>query len=177
MAKIRAAVSYRKLERPYTRISKYKKKSFVKGRPPLKIVKFNFGNPQKKFQYKLLLVSKTDLQIRHNALEAARQTSNRVLELTAGKLNYMMLVRKYPHHILRENPLAAGAGADRLSTGMAHSFGKVVGAAAQVRKGDVVFEVNVNKDQLDLAKKALKRASYKLPNSYRIVVEEKKEIL
>ncbi len=175
MARIRKFVSYRTLERPNTRISKYRKKAFIKVRPSSKIVKFAIGNLVKEFEYKVLLVSKTDLQIRHNALESARQTGNRHLELTIGKTNYRLLVRKYPHHILRENPLAAGAGADRLSTGMAHSFGKPIGSAAQVDKGDVVFEVDVDKAHLDAAKVAVKRCSHKLPNKYQIVVEEAKK--
>jgi len=74
----------------------------------------------------------------------------------------------YPHHHLRENALAAGAGADRMSTGMAHSFGKCVGLAAQVRRGQILIELSVNREHLDLARKALHRAVYKIPCSCHI---------
>ena len=85
-----------------------------------------------------------------------------------------MIIRVYPHHILRENPLAAGAGADRMSTGMKHSFGKSIGIAAQVRKGQTLFQIQVNKEHLDTAKKALKLAGSKLPCSTSIEIEHKK---
>ena len=55
MARIRKFTAYRRLERPYTRISKYKKKSFIKANPKHIIVRFNMGNPKKKFKYTLTL--------------------------------------------------------------------------------------------------------------------------
>ena len=44
MARIRKGVSYRRLERPYTRKSKFRAKSFVRAVPHSKIAKFEFGN-------------------------------------------------------------------------------------------------------------------------------------
>ncbi len=174
MAKARKFVAYRRLERPYTRVYKYKKKSFVKVNPSKKIVKFDMGNMQKKFQYSLFLISKDDLQIRDGAIEAGRQSSVRFMEKLVGKNDFFMKVRIYPHHILRENPLAAGAGADRMSTGMAAPFGKVIGCAARVFKGQAICQLDVNKQNLDVAKKALKRFGYKLPCSFSIEVVENK---
>jgi large subunit ribosomal protein L10e len=165
MAKLRKGVAYRKLERPYTRYSKYKKRNYVRSRPVCKVVRFDMGDSNKQFEYRLDLVAKSDLQIRDNSIESARQTGNRLLELNAGKGNYHMQVRMYPHQLLRENPLASGAGADRMSTGMAHSFGKVIGIAARVHEGKSMFTVKVNKNFLPLARRALKRTSYKLPCS------------
>ncbi len=173
MARIRKFIAYRRLERPYTRVSKYKKKSYVKANPHMTLVKFEMGDPSKKFSHTLNLVSKTDLQIRYNALESARQTANRLVENKLGKKAYFFKFKVYPHHVLRENPLAAGAGADRMSTGMSHSFGKAIGRAARVKKGQTVLTIKVNKQNLSTAKTALKRASHKLPNSYRIEVVEK----
>ncbi|MBD3209232.1 50S ribosomal protein L16 [Candidatus Woesearchaeota archaeon] len=121
------------------------------------------GNLKGEFPVTLVLKSKEDLQIRHNALEAARQSMNRYLETKVGNLNYRFTVRVYPHHILRNNPLAAGAGADRMSTGMARSFGKVVGIAARVRKGQPIFQVDVAKQFVSAAKTALVRAKNKMP--------------
>lgn len=170
MPKLRKFVAYRRLERPYTRVSKYREKSFIRGRPHLTIVKFDFGSPSKIFPCKVSLISKADLQIRHNAMESARITSNKVLEEALGK-HYHMKIRMYPHHILRENPLAAGAGADRMSTGMAHPFGKPISAAARVFKGQTIITIGVERQNIDVAKRAIKRASYKLPCKCSIVVE------
>ena len=153
MARIRRANSYRRLERPYTRISKYKKKAFVKVRPNINIVKYDMGNAKKKFPYQVQLVSKANVQIRHNALESARQTSNRVLEKTLGKNAYHMKIRTFPHHILRENPLASGAGADRMSTGMKKAFGKAISAAARIKKGQVIMHVDIAKANIPVAKR------------------------
>ena len=144
MARLRKFTAYRKIERPYTRISKYKKLSYIKGRPHLTIARFNQGDINGKFDAIYYLVSKKDIQIRHNALESARQTSNRILE-ALGKNAYFLRLRKYPFHILRENPLATGAGADRMSTGMKLAFGKPISMAARVFEGDIIMEARVSK--------------------------------
>jgi large subunit ribosomal protein L10e len=73
---------------------------------------------------------------------------------------------------MRENPLAAGAGADRMSTGMKHSFGNPIGSAARVRKGQTVMLIKVNKTNLELGKLALKRAGAKLPCACQIIINE-----
>jgi|TARA_B100001964_G_scaffold235963_1_gene296945 large subunit ribosomal protein L10e len=174
MARIRKFVSYRRIERPYTRTSKYKGKSYVKISPNIRIAGFELGSPKKRFQYTLKLISKDNLQIRDNALESAKQTSNKILESTLGLSGYHLKLKPYPHHVLRENPLAAGAGADRFSTGMQRAFGKPIGNAAQIKKGDTIFHVSVNKLNLELAKTALTRASKKLPCSCTIQLVENK---
>ncbi len=153
------------MERPNTRKSKYTKKAFVKVVPAVKISRFQSGDAAKKFDYKVIVVPKTNLQIRQNALESARQSSNRWLEKNLAKNDFFLKMRVYPHHVLRENPLASGAGADRLSTGMAHSFGKSIGIAAQLRKGQPLFEVNVNQNGLETARQACKRVTHKVPCS------------
>ncbi len=172
MAKLMRAVAWRRLERPYTRKSKYRKKAFVRAVPNNKIVKYVMGNQKKEYSHIISLKSKADIQIRHNALEAARKTANKLLE-TKAPVNYKLRIKVYPHHILRNNPLAAGAGADRMSTGMSHSFGKAVGIAAQIRKGQSIMDVEVNKDKLQVAKTALDRARKKMPCDCSIIIEEK----
>ena len=174
MARIRKFVAYRKIKRPYTRISKYKNKAFIRMSPHPKVVGFELGNIKKQFECTLKLVSKADLQIRDNALESAKQTSNKLLEKTIGVSNYHLKLRTYPHHVLREHALAAGAGADRFSSGMAHSFGKPAGIAAQIKRGEVIFLISVNKANINVAKQALERASKKLPCSCMIQVFENK---
>lgn len=170
MAKIRKGVSYRKLERPNTRISKFKDKSFVRITPSIKIIRFDMGDVNRNFDYQLSLVPKDSIQIRQEAMESARQASVRLLERNLGKMGFHLKIRKFPFHILRENPLAAGAGADRMSTGMQKSFGKPIGVACQVFKGEKLFSVSVDKQNIEAAKTALRNAASKMPCSFSIEV-------
>lgn len=165
MARLRKAVAYRKLERPYTRKSKFRSKSYVRAIPNCKIVKFDMGNTQVEFPCKVVLTSKLDIQIRHNSLESARLAANRYLEKNLGKKGFNLKLHVYPHHILRENPLASGAGADRMSTGMKCSFGKSIGLAAQINKNQVILSAKVEKGQEHIAKEALRRSLSKFPMS------------
>ena len=176
MAKLRKFVSYRNIKRPYTRTSKYKAKSYIRMTPNTKVVRFDTG-ANKDFDFTLNLLSKSDLQIRDNALESARQTSNKLLETYLGLNGFHLKVKVYPYHILREHALASGAGADRFSSGMAHSFGKPIGVAARIKKGQTIFQVSVDKQNIGVAKQALKRASKKLPCSCTIQLIEKKIII
>jgi large subunit ribosomal protein L10e len=170
MAKLRKFAAYQSLERPYTRVSKFSTKNFVRGGyPNIKITKFEMGNPKGKFDGLVKLNVTKAMNIRHNALESCRMTTNRHLEKTLGAGQYHFKIRIYPHHVLRENPLAAGAGADRMSTGMKKAFGKTIGAAARVREGQTVMEVRLNKAQIRVGKEALSRASKKLPCTCKIV--------
>ncbi len=174
MARLRKFVSYRRIERPYTRTSKYKAKSYIKMTPNVKIVRFNSGDASRDFKFTLSLLSKSDPNIRDNALESARQTSNKLLESYLGLNGFHLKVKVYPYHVIREHALASGAGADRFSSGMAHSFGKPAGLAARIKKGQAIFQVNVDKENLGVAKQALERASKKIPCSCSIQVSEKK---
>ncbi len=170
MARLRKAVAYRRLERPYTRKSKYQAKSYVRAVPANKIVRYVMGESQKKYDYYVDLVSKTDIQLRHNSIESARLTVIRYLEKNLGKSGYCFRVMVYPHHILRENPLASGAGADRMSTGMQKSFGKSISLAARVYEGKTVLRVEVNDNNIEHARKAVHRAISKFSNQYLIKV-------
>lgn len=174
MARLRKFTAYRKLERPYTRISKFRTKSYVRARPNCRIVRFDMGELAGNFGYSVQLVSKSDMQVRDNAIEAARQTSNRQLQKNIGKVGWRAKIRMFPHHILRENPLASGAGADRMSTGMKCSFGKPIGIAARIKKEQVLFQIDTTKERVAVAKEALRRASTKLPCSTVINVVELK---
>ena len=173
MARLRKFVAYRRLERPYTRTSKFKAKAYIRMSPSVKVVRFDTGDANKDFNCTLSLLSKSDLQIRDNALESARQSSNKLLESYLGLKGYHMKVKVYPYHVLREHALASGAGADRFSSGMARSFGKPIGVAARVKKGQAIFQVSVDKQNIGVARQALKRASKKLPCSCTIEIKEK----
>jgi large subunit ribosomal protein L10e len=168
MVKLRKGVAYRSIQNAYTRKSKYRKKAYIRSVPTNKVVKFDMGDLSKDFPCKFLLISKQDLNLRHNALESARKTALKLLETKLGKLNFRLKIRVYPHHILRENSLASGAGADRMSTGMKAAFGKAVGIAARVFTGQPVMEVNVDETQKQIAIDSLKRAYKKFPGEYLI---------
>lgn len=170
MVKLRKFSAYQSLERPYTRISKFSSKNYVRGGfPNLKITKFEMGDTKGHFDSVLKLNVLRAMNIRHNALEAARMSSNRLLEKRIGK-DYHLKVKVYPFHVLRENPLASGAGADRMSTGMTKSYGKPVGSAARVRDGQTVIELRVNKENIITGREAMIRASKKLPCPCKVVV-------
>ena len=173
MATLRKFKCYRNLVRAYTRKSKYKSKSYVKSFPNSKLVRFHMGDIHKTFQYKVDLVTKEQGQIRDNALESARQVSNRQLEKDLGK-NYYFSVMVYPHHALRENKMIVGAGADRMQTGMQQAFGRVIGIAARLRKKQSVFSIYVNQAGLEAAKFALKKANHRLPLRCSIEISEVK---
>ena len=171
---LRPGRCYRKHQRPYTRQSiRVPKKGYVKGVPKPKITEFELGI-KADYDTSVFLISERDVQIRHNALESARVTAVQNMEknLTRGN-TFFMKIRVYPHHVIRENALATGAGADRFKQGMRQSFGKPIGTAAQVDKGQKIIEIRVNKNNIPLAKNALKRSAYKLPTPCRLLVEDR----
>ena len=172
---LRPAKCYRRLERPYTRQSRRKpKKGYVKGVPDPRIHKFEAGNSEKKFSLKAHLVARNAVQVRNNALEAARVASHKVLEKNLGVENYFLKILIYPHHVLRENALATGAGADRFQTGMRKSFGKPISTAARVKANQNMIEVRTSLANKETAKKALKIASRKFPTTTKIIFTEVK---
>lgn len=163
---LRSGKCYRKIERPYTRISSKKpKKGYVKGVPALKLHRFEAGVNRPEYTARLYLVAKSHVQIRHNALEASRVAAVKALTKDLGENNFFVKVLIYPFHVLRENPLATGAGADRFQTGMRLAFGRPIGSAAQVRPNQKIMEIRIPPTAEDLGKKALKIAASKLPTA------------
>lgn len=169
---LRPGKCYRRFERPYTRQSiRVPKKGYVKGVPKAKITEFELGQ-KADYPKALYLISERDVQIRHNALESARVSAVQIIEKGLGKgTGFFLKVRVYPHHVLRENALATGAGADRFQQGMRMSFGKPIGTAARVRAGQKIIEVRTAEINIPKVKEALKQASYKLPTPCKILVE------
>jgi large subunit ribosomal protein L10e len=147
----------------------YVRKKYIHGAPPSKITKFTMGDTSGSFSHKLLLLSLKKVQIRHNAIEAARIAVNKVLSDKLGTA-YTLHIRPYPHIILRENKMMAFAGADRLQEGMRRSFGKAVGLAAQVDIGQPIIEVDVDASGVEVAKEALRISMSKLPTPCSIEV-------
>jgi large subunit ribosomal protein L10e len=94
-----------------------------------------------------------------------------------GPAGYYLKIRVHPHQILRENKMASGAGADRISQGMSLSFGKTVSRAARVKKGQHVFTVHTSRNNFPIAKAALKRAAMKVPCGSSIAIDKGVELL
>ena len=175
MAKLRPARCCREpKKRAYTRKSKYQKKSYVKGIPGSKIVLFDMGNKSgcDKYEYRVSLISQELKQIRHNSIESARMACVRRLNRLLGANNYYFKIKVFPHSIIREKPIAAGAGADRYSSGMKLSFGKATSTAAIVKPGQEIMYVGVNKQGAEKAKEALKKASDKIGCKFKIEIRE-----
>ncbi|WP_457620565.1 50S ribosomal protein L16 [Methanopyrus sp.] len=155
----------------------YTRREYIKGVPDPKIQQFDMGNPAGDFDVEVSLVAKERAQVTHNALEAARVAANRYLTKTVGRQNYHLKIRVYPHHVLRENPLATGAGADRVQEGMRLAFGKPIGTAARVREGQRVVTVRINPENFEHAKEALRRAGMKFPFPFTIVIDRGEELI
>ena len=152
-----------KKDRAFSRYAvKVHRKSFVGAIPGLRTRQFNMGNGSKQFNTILDLVVEEHVQIRDNAIESIRMAINRYLHNHVGKDAYFMKIRAYPFQILRENKQAQGAGADRVSQGMSHSFGKNIGRAIRVRPGQKIVSVLVDEEHTEIAKKALLRANSRI---------------
>jgi len=148
---------------PYTR------KEYIKGKPQIKIAKFE-GGKRGNYDYSVQLLLNEKMQITHMAIESTRLAANKTLEKTVGETGYFSKLRIYPHVLLRENKMIAAAGADRLQEGMRRAFGKAISLGARVKRGQCVMEMHVKKEHLDAAKKALKSACVKLPGTPSIKV-------
>ncbi|MFH1823184.1 MAG: 50S ribosomal protein L16 [archaeon] len=172
---LRKGHCYTERKKSYTRKSKKRAKSYIKTIPPSKIAKYNMGDihgfNKGKFKFLVSLITKATIQIRDNSLEASRQLVNRHLEKNY-KTNYYFRVMVYPHHILRENKMLTGAGADRMQTGMSQSFGKPTSVAAQVKKGQKLFSVACNKDQIPFVRTLISKIRPKISGQHSIIVEE-----
>lgn len=164
----------RKPARMYRNLAKkaYTRREYMGGVPGSKIVTFDMGNLNQEFPLELALVAEEGCQIRHTALEAARVTINRRLMGQLGRMNFYLKIRVYPHHVLRENKQATGAGADRVSEGMRLAFGKAVGTAARVKAGQKVISLFTFHELEEKAKDALRHGAHKLPTPSRVVFEE-----
>ena len=155
----------------------YTSKKFAPGAPNPKVARFTTGKASSDYDFMLRLISEGRVQIRHNALEAARVAANKKMVLV-GEESYYLLVKAYPHIILRENKMIATAGADRLQEGMRKAFGKPIGLAARVEIGDVVLELSVKSENLDKGKEAMKAASAKLPmKTHQEIIQLEKKIV
>jgi large subunit ribosomal protein L10e len=152
-------------------------KKFAPGAPNPKVARFTTGKSRSDYDYLFKLVSDGRVQIRHNALEAARVAASKKVALL-GEENFFLVVKTYPHLVLRENKMIATAGADRLQEGMRKAFGKPIGLAARVGIGDAVLELSLKAENLEMGKKAMWAAGTKLPmKTHTEIVEIQKPII
>ncbi len=166
----------------YRDISKppYTRREYITGIPASKVAQYQMGDQEadpEAYPVQMSLFVEEACQIRHGALEASRLSANRFLIQELGEKNYKMTLRRHPHHVLRENKQATGAGADRVSDGMRQSFGKVVGMAARIDAGDRLFTLHCDVEDADIGRDALRRAYNKISPPCRIDVERGRELL
>lgn len=168
----------RRPARCYTKIAgpPYTRKKYVRSIPGSKITSFEAGNRRGTFPVTISLFAKEQCQIRHVALDALRMMSNRHMQRKVGMENYHLIVRTYPHHILRENKMMAFAGADRLQDGMRRAFGKPMDIAARVSAGQAIITIHTYPQHTDKAKRALKVGGDKLPTPYTIKIEKGEDL-
>lgn len=171
--KLRPARSVRGLHsQPWARYSvKKPRKNFIKALPHTSLLVFNMGTNKPTYDLLLTLNSRQDVQLRSNALEAARQVANKYLERLLLN-NYYLKVLPYPHSVIREKKRATGAGADRISQGMSLSFGSPSSVAARVKRGQIILMLKCNSSAKVVAEQSLKRASSKLSGTYSITMKE-----
>ena len=160
----------RKPAKMYRRIKgqAYTRRKYTGGVPNNRIMRFHMGNRKAAeaddFPVVIHLSVDEGCQVRHTALEAARVISNANIRESAGQEGYALRVDVYPHHILRENKQATGAGADRVSQGMRCAFGKNVGTAARCKRDTTVISISTDAKHFLTAKDALRKASMKIPS-------------
>lgn len=159
--------------RMYRKITQhaYTRREYMGGVPGNRILQYESGKATGDFPVTLTLIAEERGQIRHTALESMRTTAVRALDSALGRENYHLKVRVYPHHVLRQNKQASGAGADRVSMGMRLAFGKAIGTAARVMAGQPVLQVRVPARGLAAGKEAMRKAYNKIASPCHIDVE------
>src|SRR3989344_6204812 len=174
---IRKAASYsKKYARPFTRNSRRKNKAYIKTIPHVKVAKFSIGNlkdyREGKHKFVVRLVSEEPVQIRDNALEAGRMHVHKILDKKIPG-EYFFAVKVHPHHFFRNNKPSGVAGADRLSTGMSHSFGIIEGRAALVPKNkDIFFITCKDEKEARIIREAVESVKAKMPCAAKVMFEQ-----
>ncbi|WP_247006196.1 50S ribosomal protein L16 [Halorientalis litorea] len=169
------ASMYREISKPA-----YTRREYITGIPGSKIAQHQMGDKQadpEDYPVQISLLVGEEVQLRHGSIEASRLSANRHLIKEFGEGNYKMVLRKFPHHVIRENKQATGAGADRVSDGMRQAFGKIVGTAARIGSGERLFTAYCEVDQAAEVKEAFRRAYNKISPPCRIKVERGEELL
>jgi large subunit ribosomal protein L10e len=138
---------------------------------------YDMGNNSKKFPVEIHLINLEACQIRHMAIEAARQVVNRELQKHLTREEYHFRIRIHPHHVLRENKMMAFAGADRMQDGMRRSFGKPTDMASRVKANSEILTVRIDVENYDKAVLSLRKAISKVPSPAKVLVGKGKELV
>ena len=149
----------------------YTREEYIHGAPQPRITRFTHGEERPDYDVEIKLVANETVLVRDRALEAIRISSNKNLAKRVGS-EYLLKILVYPHHVLRENKMMTGAGADRLQEGMRRAFGKPIGRAAAVKRGQPFLIVKTYSRHVDKVREALKPAMMKFPKGARLVVEK-----
>jgi large subunit ribosomal protein L10e len=167
---LRPAKTIRDMDKvAWTRYSRSKpRRSKIKAMPHKDLHQFRMGTNKPDFDLVMHLRAHDGVILRDNAIESARLTTNKHLENSMAG-NYYLVIRVYPHHVIRENKMIAGAGADRLQKGMRKSFGRPSDLAARVGKGKDLFTVYTYKANEKDVITALTRAKRKLSGKFKII--------
>merc|ERR1711862_560682 len=121
------------------------------------------------FPFVCHLVCDEKQQISSEALEAARVAINKHLTKHIGKDGYHIKIRAHPFHVLRANKMLSCAGADRLSSGMRHSYGKPIGVAARVDIGQILSSVRAKDVHEPHVVEAIRRGKFKFAGRQKIL--------
>ena len=149
------ASMYRDIDKPA-----YTRREYITGIPGSKIAQHQMGDKQTEgddYPVQISLVVEESVQLRHGSMEASRLSANRYLIQELGEENYKMVLRKFPHQVIRENKQATGAG--------------------RVQAGERLFTAYCDVDQADAVKEAFRRAYNKITPSCRVKVERGQELL
>lgn len=176
MALRKASAYSKKMARPYTRKSAHRGKAYIKTVPYSKIVKLRMGAQKdyesRKHKYQVQLIALEGTQVRDTALEAGRMLAHKLMEEKIPG-QYFFEVKVYPHHFIRENKMAAGAGADRMATGMTQSFGVVIGRMALVSQNQVIlFTSCTDEKAAGVAKECMTTVKSKFPCATKVVISK-----
>jgi large subunit ribosomal protein L10e len=156
----------------YQKNKPYIKSRYCRGVPESKIRIYDVGNKGAAvdlFPYVAHLVCDEKQQISSEALEACRVAVNKYLTKHIGKEGYHIRIRAHPFHVLRANKMLSCAGADRLSSGMRHSYGKPIGVAARVNIGQILVSVRAKDANAKHVIEAIRRGKFKFAGRQKIL--------
>ena len=159
----------------YCKNKPYIKSRYLRGVPDPKVSIFDGGRKEARtddFPLCVHLVCMEKQQLGSECLEAGRIVINKFMVMAVGKDSFHLRVRAHPYMVLRQNKMLSCAGADRLSSGMRHAFGKPLGIAARVNIGQVIFSLRTKAGYEEKAHEALRRASYKFAGRQKIVISD-----
>jgi len=156
----------------YQKNKPYIKSRYCRGVPESKIKIYDVGHrgaPVDLFPFVAHLVCYEKQQISSEALEACRVAVNKYLTKHIGKDSYHIRIRAHPFHVLRANKMLSCAGADRLSSGMRHSYGKPIGVAARVEIGQILVSVRAKDAGEKYVIEAIRRGKFKFAGRQKIL--------